>query len=122
MRFLQKWSAAVARADEAGIKPSMMEYGGQGVERYDPRIKYFEEVCGRRYMNVAGSVVTEAHRWNTAYFNRDNTEFCETCNTLDKAESYRAIIFGGKVFEKFREKLYQHCLESHPEKVKLCEL
>ncbi len=116
MQFISKWTRAIKDADDHNIEQLIVDYQS-GAINHDPRLKYFREKHNLDFLHISQSVVTEAHKWNVSYFKKESDNFCETCNTLDKDEAYNAVLCGGEVFAEFRETLYNHFKEAHPEKV-----
>ncbi len=60
-------------------------------------------------------LVGEAHHNDDSY---RGVELCSICEEWCVLQAFEAISRGGEVFKKFKETLYNHMIQEHPEKMR----
>ena len=70
---------------------------------------------GLNFTNGKYCLVGEAHHNDDSY---RNVGACSICNEWCVERAFEALLRGGKVFKEFKETLYNHMIQEHPEKMR----
>lgn len=99
--FITNWTEVIEEMDEAHII-----YGRSTEARKK----------GMDFSNSKYCLVGEAHHNDDSY--RDATGGCSTCGEWCILQAFGALHHGGEVFKEFKETLYNHMIQEHPEKMR----
>ncbi len=98
--FITNWTEVIEEMDEAHI------IYGRSVEA---RKK------GLNFTSGKYCLVGEAHHNDGSYRNIGG---CSTCDGWCVDQAFNALSRGGETFKKFKETLYNHMIQEHPEKMR----
>jgi len=101
--FITNWTEMVESLDTADVK---------GLDRV-----IVAKVKGLDYMEHKFCLVGEGYG-NNANYAGIGTGHCIKCRDMALGPASAALTNGGETFKEFKKQLYDHMIESHPEKMR----